>query len=710
MGLRDSFSWVTGDEGTYMAMAESLARDGDLIFDARDRERIEAASTPGEKQLILQRTHLGITYSKPVLYAVLAAPFQWLFGAWGPVALNLLAAAGALWLTYLYLRRLGPDGDYLTLLTFAGTSAMPAYLAWRMSDSVLVSFTLAGLVLALASARKPRRRFVDSEHLLDGRWPPLFGGVLLGMASFMRYPNALLAVMALIALLALRRWNRAATYLAGLAAGTIATVILTVALIGTPDPYRAPRATFNPTVGLPDGPDSPVVEQQLGGLQRASVWLNPEPQPRVVAYSTFYFLVGRHTGLLLYFPAALILVWLALRRPDAVSWAMLLGVAGVALFYLVLLPHNYFGGGAAIGNRYFMATYPALLIALRELPRGRSWITAWLVAAAVLGSSLASAWQTRDARRTSQAHAHAGLFRLLPYESTLQSIEGSRERFWLHDWEWEMLRFNDPFSRVGSFSFFLDTGSPPAEIEIANTDPQRPLRFLVLSGAPELRVDYSDWRRSETFELQRPSGERGVIEVQPSSSWRRHPFWFHWRRNDVFYPKLVRLGVRTPDGSPATAEVRYLGSADIPREIYSREVIDSELPTVAGTGTRSLATVAVLNTSQEIWKSDRVLSVFLSYRLFYRTDQGLQVIEGGRTPLPEPVAPGETLRSEIEIRWPSTPRGYGLAIDLVHEGISWFEDRVGAPIARSEVNVISLPKAEPLQPKEEAASDARPTQ
>ena len=48
MGLRDSLSWVAGDEGTYMAMAESLARDGDMIFSDRDRKRVESAPSPGE--------------------------------------------------------------------------------------------------------------------------------------------------------------------------------------------------------------------------------------------------------------------------------------------------------------------------------------------------------------------------------------------------------------------------------------------------------------------------------------------------------------------------------------------------------------------------------------------------------------------------------------------------------------------------------------
>ena len=296
----------------------------------------------------------------------------------------------------------------------------------------------------------------------------------------------------------------------------------------------------------------------------------------------------------------------------------------------------------------------------------------------------------------SQSHAHAGLFRALPYESTLQSIAGSKERFWLHDWEWEMLHFNDPFQRLGRFSFVLESGRPPTEIQVANTRADGRMRFLVLSPAERLLVDYRDWGRSETFELERPTGERALLEIQPSTAWRRHPLWFHWRLEDVFQLRLFRLGIRAPDGSPTRAEIRYLGPVEVPSEIYSYELLNSELPTIAGAGTTSAATVRIRNTSRETWKSERVLAVFLSYKLFFRTEAGVNVVEGARTPLPAAVSPGEVLESEIQIAWPETPRNYGLSIDLVHEGIAWFERHNGSPVAKSEVRVLKLPRGQPL--------------
>ena len=60
--LRHSWTTIWGDEGTYIAMTESLALDGDLLFDASDRQRLEAAPEGGRQSVILQQTGKGITF------------------------------------------------------------------------------------------------------------------------------------------------------------------------------------------------------------------------------------------------------------------------------------------------------------------------------------------------------------------------------------------------------------------------------------------------------------------------------------------------------------------------------------------------------------------------------------------------------------------------------------------------------------------------
>ena len=107
------------------------------------------------------------------------------------------------------------------------------------------------------------------------------------------------------------------------------------------------------------------------------IGLRPDWQPTTSTYAALYFFVGRHSGLLLYFPAGLVLLGAALRRPDRVTWAALAGFGGLVVFYLVWWPTNYFGGETFVGNRYLLPAYPCLIFALTRLPSRRALFAAW---------------------------------------------------------------------------------------------------------------------------------------------------------------------------------------------------------------------------------------------------------------------------------------------------------------------------------------------
>ncbi|KAB2959502.1 MAG: hypothetical protein F9K18_11560, partial [Thermoanaerobaculia bacterium] len=132
---------LRGDEATYVAMASSLARDGDLDFEAADarwaRERGGAA-------LILERTGRGVSYSKPVLFPLLAAPFLALAGEAGLILFNALALGLALLLARALLARVAPAGRATeALLTFAFASALVPYVVWRMAETLQVALAIA---------------------------------------------------------------------------------------------------------------------------------------------------------------------------------------------------------------------------------------------------------------------------------------------------------------------------------------------------------------------------------------------------------------------------------------------------------------------------------------------------------------------------------------------------------------------------------------
>lgn len=695
--LRGSLGRGSGDEGTYRAMAESVGRDGDLRFGPEDRARLESIEPPELQVVILQRAADGrISYSKPGLYALLAGPFQRFGGTPGLLVLNALLLAAALLLAFSWLCRRAPPGvAALTVVGFAGLSALPAYIAWSMSDALQAALSLAGLVLALGGLRpRTRGRPGRLDRLLDTSRGPAVGGLLLGLLAFTRYPNGLVAVTAVAALLISRRPRSAGAVAAAALAAFVLVSGGNLLATGAAVPYKAERASFDAATGYPAGEGSEAALGQFqAGRATHSLGVVPRGEPVVTLYSSLYFLIGRHTGLLVYFPAAALLVLAALRTRDRLAWWMLAGAVAGAGFYLVWMPRNYFGGEGFIGNRYFLAFYPLLLVAVDRLPGRRAWLGIGLWAAVVFASAVVSQETAGNLDPSSQGHAHRGLFRLLPYESTASAIDGRRDRYWSD----EFLRFVDPWARVGEWSFLLDAGDVAAEVMVASQRPHGAMRFVVHSDAPEILVEFRDWRRRTVERLSSSvGGVNGQVRFLPSPAWRRHPFW--WERGDPFYARTFRVSVRTPDGRPARAELRYLGPYRVPSRIFARSVLAVELPERATAGTLQRLAVSVRNDGRRFWASDRVLSVFLSYRLVDLDHPG-RVLEGRRTPLPERVYPGQATTGFAEVRWPDEPGHYRLVVDLVLEGVTWFAEQNGEPLAEGVVTV------EPAGAEDEAAQE-----
>ena len=550
--LRGSFTSVSGDEGTYLAMAQSVSRDGDLMFDSADRERLEQADGAGRQTVILQQTGKGVSYSKPVIYPLLVAPFHRLLGDLGLVLFNALAMGAALALAWGVLRRqAAAEEAWLTLWTFFGVGVLPAYLVWKMPDLFQVALATAGLSLALATVRGDPPPTLDLiDRLLVHRWAPVVGGGLLGLLVALRYPNLLIALAPIAALGVSRRRQT----MIKVAAGTLAAFLLAAlcgwVLVGSLNPYKETRASFNAETGYPVSLDNPGVGEQFETRRATqSLTLRPHFQPDVSAYSAGYFFIGRHTGLLFYFPAALVLLLAALRRPDRFGLTLVAGAAALALFYLIWMPRNYFGGATFIGNRYILAAYPLLLFAAGRPLKRRALVAAWSLGVLVAVSAIASVAQARERDPGSQSHAYTGLFRLLPYESTALRIEGWRDRYWSGD----LVRFVDPFAQVTEEAFVLRAGDRPAEILLASRRKGPMLRLEVRANTDEAVLEVTDRRGRRTYPLPR----EGIIAVETAPSWRRHRFW--WDTDRTYSSRTLRLSVRTPGGEPATVRFSSKG-------------------------------------------------------------------------------------------------------------------------------------------------------
>jgi hypothetical protein len=540
MGLAGRDRGVWGDEDTYVAMTASLARDGDLAFDERDRHW--AVSRPGgpAATLILQRVDAGVSYSKPVVYSLLALPFYLLFGDAGLVVLNLLSVAGASVLAWRYLRRLGPPAHAaLTLLTFAACSVLPFYLTWRMSDVVQTALSLAGLtLLAIALRARPSRR---------SRLRAAAAGLLLGLLATMRLPGLALAASAVAGCLWVgRRRAAAAVALAALLGFGLASGA-GIALAGSANPYKEVRSSFSGETGYPVGDSDSWQRFETRPATQSAGWL-PRLEWTRSAYSGLYYLIGRHTGLLVYFPAALALLVAACSGRHRLSLALLAGPAVIALFYLLWLPENYFGGSTFFGNRYFLMAYPALLAALHRLPSGRSLAFSWTLGLIVGTSALVSMVARVESPAPSQSHAAGGIFRWLPSETTALQVDGFRGRYWGRDF----VRFVDPFATDDEEAFRLAAGAPLAELELAYRLPRDTLRLVIDPGPVGGVLVWRDWLGGGRRTLV--PGPQG-IELPLSPAWRWHTYW--WQVPDIYQVRALRLGFRSAAGGEA--RVRYVG-------------------------------------------------------------------------------------------------------------------------------------------------------
>ena len=131
-----------------------------------------------------------------------------------------------------------------------------------------------------------------------------------------------------------------------------------------------------------------------------------------------YFWVGRFGGVLAYFLpalAALLLFLFAGPRRDE-GWLALAALALSWLFYIWIIPDNWYGGGGTVGNRYFLNLLPLVLFLV---PKGREWaltsagmLSLVIFVGPILGSPLRHSLRPGD-------HATTATFRMLPAELTM---------------------------------------------------------------------------------------------------------------------------------------------------------------------------------------------------------------------------------------------------------------------------------------------------
>jgi hypothetical protein len=123
------------------------------------------------------------------------------------------------------------------------------------------------------------------------------------------------------------------------------------------------------------------------------------------------------------------------------------------------------------------------------------------------------------------------------------------------------------------------------------------------------------------------------------------------------------------------------------------------LPAVLPAGGRARLLVSFETAGTETWPDPRMVdpsgrgargAVRLGYR--WLDARGLVVSDyQSRSDLPRPLRPGESITLPVEATLPAAPGRYRLQVDLVHELVTWFEER-GAERFELPVTVQPVPR------------------
>lgn len=538
---RSRWPSLVGDEATYLMQAESLAWDLDLSYSREDFDRFVRHRGAAPEGLILQRGEDSdrLVYGKPFFYALWSAPFVRLSPTGGPFFANALLLALAAIAAARALRPTVGDAAPSWAALFIFTSVAFAHVFWAHLDLFLMCLAAVGLALVFgAREREPGAPLRLREGLREGlRYAAV--GLLLAVVAYSRPFYLSLYLPAFLAVKRRGGWRGVGALGIGSALLCIGALAVQQGLAGSWTSYGAERRSFYSGTGFPEvdfgteewdrlierfGNAAWLKEHDLAGISAGT--------PRLWAWNLLYLVAGQSVGIVPYMLPGLLGLLAWRRRPGADRWALLAAVALTALGFFVLRPHNFYGGGAALANRYLLPVYPALwFLATRPL-RAR-----WLALTAALAAPFL--WPLWSAPRAFPLDEH-GAFRhvsraawdLLPYETTQDHLKPAGPQPDVHHrglW----VKPLTPAVRVrpGEEALGLDPALGAGELLLGSDRPVGAVQLEI--GAGPVRVGGGE----VTGETELPEGRR-LLWIELDGPRARHPMW--WTRED-FYLYWLRI-------------------------------------------------------------------------------------------------------------------------------------------------------------------------
>ncbi len=684
---------LKADEPAYYLMAESIARDRDLLAETHDTQRLfdQYPFRPANNLIVMSDDGWNsIYFGKPYIYSFFAAPWVYLFGPNGMVAFNMMMLMGTIAMGSIYLRRFNPAG--LSLAFSAGFFLIASsfvYAFWLHPEI----FNLASIATCLFFA------FHQPASTPRGNWnrwaPPLSGAAL----AFAVYNKPMYAAVGLAAIYTFWRRGRFKAVVIWLLAAALAMSAIcagAILMTGHPSAYLgvARRGVNLHGEEIPIQPVDPaeIVDPEAKTANSFS-WLFKLPPVGTerLAEEVPYFLWGRHVGLVPYLPfsALCVVLFLLHGRRSKARWLLLLSVATIAFYTLMWLWFNWHGGAGFVGNRYFVSVYPAFFFLVTKLKPRWMTVAGYAFGGLMLGGLIFTPFGAPVRQPTLQSHVRYAPYSWFPLELSIRNkIPGYQG---VSQQDLYFVGREDVFRKSGDW-MWTHTGSP-VEVFVFAWQPIEETSFIIRSLARPNRVTVTMGGDQQVayFENQPDA----TVTLRP-----KRPYKVRWERNlRIKVPRkqwVYKLYVESahgafpPEGQGHPPEFRagalLLNVGDLvtlDEDVFHARWSILSTPSVVGTDSEFEVTAMIGNTSTVTWPHLDTTRMGVTYH-WLRSSGDRYKWDNERARLAADLAPGEIASINIPIVAPEEPGEFLLALDIVREKVGWFSQRnpqsVPAPI------------------------------
>lgn len=502
------------DQMAFLLQAMSFAHDLDFRYTPADRERFLKLGWETEPRGLFLRKFGDIYYfGKPVLYAVLCAPFVRFSPNTGPLVLNALLWAAIAGLTYVWLARYLPpvQASALSVLCWGATAIV--FYVFVIHADMLIILLLTAFLFAGLTPFAPNRVSPDGPGVSVGR--AVAAGILGGFMIYEKLPMCFFAA-SILALWWVRSCRKAALI------ASLSLVLPLAALSGIHwledghlSPYQGDRIYVSKADPFSEklAVSGPPVQMKTGeyftrggigrslSLERISALLQYAPR------LALHFFLGRKVGLFPYmipFFLLLLPILAGLRRSSGrlALWTLAPAAAYVA-FYYCITPLNYHGGATALGNRYAEQIAPAVIFSL-----GWSPLRLWPIRALLAVSAAAVVYfpgrlflRPDTAVRDNYLIFQWNRFRLLPLEPELLHKCDANYCFFDIAPKTRMYRLSEPDPALSHSCSWFGGKAHSRFAVVRESAPGAPLAFRISSASSRVKGHFRSGRRNTSFEI-----------------------------------------------------------------------------------------------------------------------------------------------------------------------------------------------------------------